>query len=455
MTTARLFKRCLKLIHRQLVPDATRMPVIAHNLHSWTTQQEALVRQSSIVRIVTVFMVIAVIWSMIAQVSEVARGESKIVPSQRLQVVQAVDGGVITEIFVSEGQVVQADQPLLQLDQTRFLSSLRENQAIYDSLVAKVARLKALAESSPFTVPDSVFKSSPAVVEQERQLYESRQREYTAMVAIARQQLSQKRQERDEVIARRKASASALELSKRELDAMRPLVKTGAVSDADILKLEKEVSRSKGERDMAEANLSKIEYGIEEAQQKIREVELTFKNEARRDLSETQAKLNSLSENSVGLSDKVQKTTLRAPVGGIIKRVLFTTQGAVVTPGKELLEIVPNDDVLVFETRIMPRDIAFIRPGQPAIVKISAYDYTIYGSLTGKVVSIAADSLIDDYGKPYYVVRVQSDMKQTSVKYPLIAGMVAEVDIVTAQRSLMTYLLKPLLRAGGRAFFER
>jgi adhesin transport system membrane fusion protein len=437
--------------------DATlpSLPPIANNVHEWNEQQERIRKKFNLLRYVAIFIVAALVWSMFAQVSEVARGEARIVPSQKLQVVQAVDGGIVSDIMVTEGETVKAGQPLMQLDQKRFLSSLREGESLYESAYARVARLKALAEGSAFTVPDKVRQANPQVVEQERQLYESRMREMNTLVSIAREQLSQRKQERDEASARARASASALELSKRELDAMRPLTKTGAVSDVEILKLEKEVSRHRGDKEMAQAQISKLDFSIGEANHKIREVELNFRNEARRELSEAQAKLSSLSESNVGLTDKVEKTTLKAPVDGIVKRILFSTQGAVVSPGKELLEIVPNDEILIFETRITPRDIAFIRPGQEALVKISAYDYTIYGGLKGRVESIGADSLVDENGKPYYLVRVQTERKQEVKSMPLIPGMVAEVDVITADRSLLTYLMKPILRAKGRAFGER
>ncbi|MFN7836059.1 MAG: HlyD family type I secretion periplasmic adaptor subunit [Burkholderiaceae bacterium] len=431
------------------------LPPIATSVHDWQAQQAIIKRKFNLLRYVGITFLALLVWSMFAQVSEVARGEARIVPSQKLQVVQAVDGGIISQIMVAEGQFVKAGQALLQLDQTRFLSSLRENQSLYDSLISRVARLRALAEGKPFSVPDSVVKSSPQIVAQERELYENKIHEMGTLISIARQQLSQRKQERDEANARTRAAGSAFELSQRELEAMRPLTRSGAVSDVEILKLEKEVSRNRGDREMAQTQVSRLNYSIEEANQKIREVELNFRNEARRELSEAQAKLNGISETNVGLTDKVQKTTIKAPVSGIVKRIIFTTQGAVVTPGKELLEIVPNDDVLIFETKLSPRDIAFVHPGQAAVVKISAYDYTVYGGLRGRVESIGADSSVDENGRPYYLVRVQTERKNLAKTMPLIPGMVAEVDVVTAERSLLTYLMKPILRAKSRAFGER
>jgi len=222
-----------------------------------------------------------------------------------------------------------------------------------------------------------------------------------------------------------------------------------------LLRLERDVSRFRGERDMAAAQISRLQSAINEASRKIEEVGLTFRNESGKELAETMAKLNSLAEGGVGLADKVSRSVLRSPVKGTVKRLLINTVGGVVQPGKDVVEIVPLEDTLLLEARVLPRDIAFLHPGQKAVVKFTAYDFAIYGGLDGKLEHIGADTVIDDKGNAFYVVRVRTHQSTLGSNLPIIPGMVAEVDIVTGEKSVLSYLLKPVLRAKSRALSER
>ena len=206
---------------------------------------------------------------------------------------------------------------------------------------------------------------------------------------------------------------------------------------------------------MASAQISRIQAAISEANHKLDEVGIAFRNESGKELAETTAKLNALAETGVGLSDKVTRSVLRAPVRGTVKRLLINTVGGVVQPGKDVVEIVPLEDNLLLEARVLPRDIAFLRPGQKAVVKFTAYDFSIYGGLEGKLEHIGADSVIDEKGNAYYVVRVRTNQPSLGKNLPIIPGMVAEVDIVTGEKSVLSYLLKPVLRAKARALSER
>ena len=235
----------------------------------------------------------------------------------------------------------------------------------------------------------------------------------------------------------------------------RPLKDVGAVSEVELLRLERDVSRFRGERDMASAQISRIQAAISEANHKLEEVGLAFRNESGKELGETMAKLNAIAESSVGLSDKVTRSVLRSPVKGTVKRLLINTVGGVVQPGKDVLEVVPLEDNLLLEARVQPRDIAFLRPGQKVVVKFTAYDFSIYGGLDGKLEHIGADSVIDEKGNAYYIVRVRTNRPTLGNNLPVIPGMVAEVDIITGEKSVLSYLLKPVLRAKARAFSER
>ena len=417
-------------------------------------QQEPL-RARILLRSIGIAVAIGVMWAAVSRVDEVTRGEGKVIPSRQLQVLQSLDGGVVEEILVREGDIVEANQILLRIDPTRFTSSVRENRVQYTALVAKAARLRALSESGEFSVPPEVEKEDPRTVEEERRLFESRRSEHETALAIARQQLSQRQQELVELRAKHEQAAKAYELSAKELSVTKPLITSGAVSEVEILRLERDVGRFRGERDMASAQISRVQAAITEANRKIEEVGLAFRNEAGKELAETMAKLNSLAEGNVGLADKVTRAVLRAPVRGTVKRLLINTVGGVVQPGKDVVEVVPLEDNLLLEARVQPRDIAFLRPGQKAMVKFTAYDFSIYGGLEGKLEHIGADSVVDEKGNAFYIVRVRTNQPSLGNNLPVIPGMVAEVDIVTGEKSVLTYLLKPVLRARARAFTER
>ncbi|MBU1237373.1 MAG: HlyD family type I secretion periplasmic adaptor subunit [Gammaproteobacteria bacterium] len=416
--------------------------------------QEPL-RARMLVRTLGIVVAVAIILASVIQLDEITRGEGKVIPSRQLQVLQSLDGGIVSEIAVREGEVVEAGQLLLQIDSTRFESSAREGQAQYSSLAAKAARLRALAEGKPFEPPAETLKNEPQLVEEERRLYEAKNSELDAQLSIARQQLSQRREDLTEMVAKRDQASRAYELSARELTVTKPLLASGAVSEVELLRLERDVGRFRGERDMAAAQIARVQSTIAEANKKIQEVELNFRNEARRELAETLGKLNALTETNVGLADKVKQSAIRSPVKGTVKRLLVNTVGGVVQPGKDLVEVVPLDDALLLEAKVLPRDIAFLHPGQKAMVRFTAYDFSIYGGLEGKLEQIGADSLTDEKGNTYYIVRVRTNRPSLGQDLPIIPGMVAQVDIVTGQKSILSYLLKPVLRAKQAALTER
>ncbi len=398
---------------------------------------------------------IFLVWASFAHVDEVTRGEGKVIPYSQIQVLQSLDGGIVSELLVREGNVVQKDQELIRIDQTRFLSSVKESRAQYLSMLAKAARLRALAEGSPFVPPEETVKEDPATAEEERRLYEARKSELDATVSIARQQLAQRQQELVELRAKQVQASNAYDLTAKELAATKPLLASGAVSDVEILRLERDVSRFRGERDMASAQIARVSAAIAESTRKVQEVELAFRNEARKEMNETLAKLNSLSEGSVGLSDKVARSVIRSPVKGTVKRLMVNTVGGVVQPGKDVIEIVPLEDNLLLEARVQPKDIAFLRPGLKATVKFSAYDFVVYGGLEGTLENIGADTVLDEKGNAFYTVKVRTNKSSLGEGMPIMPGMVAEVDILTGEKSVLSYLLKPVLRAKSRALSER
>lgn len=401
-------------------------------------------------------LVVMLVWAALATVDEVARGQGRVIPSSHVQVVQSLDGGIVSGILVQEGNIVEKGQLLLRIDPTRFASSLQENESQVVSLQAKAARLRAIAEDRPFVLPEGLEATFPELAEAERSLYLARRQELQSGVGIALQQLEQRTQEMNEVISRRNQAAESFTLTQRELTMTRELSGSGAVSDVEILRLQRDAARFRGERDTANAQISRLESAINEARRKRQETELTFRNQARMELSETMGKLQGLQAGTSALQDKVDRTEVRAPMHGTIKRLLVTTVGGVVQPGKDLIEIVPLNDNLLLEARIQPRDIAFLRPGQKAVVRFTAYDFSIYGGLDATLEHIAADTVTDDKGNAFYVVHVRTHQSWVgSDRQPILPGMVADVDILTGKRSVLSYLLKPMLRARNYALSER
>lgn len=421
----------------------------------WATIQQEPLRARFLLRWVLVVIAILLVWAALAKIDEVTRGNGKVTPSQQLQVIQAVDPGVVSEIDVKEGQSVAQGQLLMKIDETRYLSSLQENQSQYLALQAKAARLRAIAEGKPFTLPPEVEKELPQIAAQERALYLSKRTELDTQLSIARQQLAQRNQELNEVRARRDQATQSYNLANQELNVTKPLVNTGAVSEVEILRLQRDVARYRGDRDEATAQITRVQAAISEAQHKINDVDLNFRNEASAELADTMAKISGLSAGSTALSDRVKHSNVLSPVKGTVKRLLVNTVGGVVQPGTELLEVVPTDDQLLLEVRIHPKDVAFLRPGLKAMVRFSAYDFTIYGGLEGVVDHVGADTVTDDKGNAFYVVQVHTLKSSLGKNLPLLPGMQAEVDIQTGKKSVLSYLLKPILRAHQHALTER
>ena len=413
-------------------------------------------RAQTIVRAAVLMVVVLLAWASFAHVQEVTRGDGKVIPSKQLQIVQSLDGGVVSEILVREGQVVEAGQLLLKIDETRATSGVRESAAQGFALRARQARLRALAEGSAFVAPSMRNEAEERrILEEERRLYDAKLSELRNLLGINQQQLAQRQQELGEMRARKSSADRSLELNQQELNKTRPLLASGAVSEVDILRLDREVSRSRGDSEQAGAQIARVQASILEAQRKIQETELAFRNEARKDLAEVMGKLNALNEGAVALTDRVTKSQVKSPVRGRVQRLFANTVGGVVQPGKDIVEIVPLDDNLVLEAKVAPKDIAFIRPDQAATVKFTAYDFSIYGGLEAKVENISPDTIVDERGNAFYLVRVRTTQPNFNAKMPIIPGMTAEVDILTGNKTVMSYLLKPVLKGKAYALSER
>ncbi len=401
-------------------------------------------------------VVVLLIWACVGHIDEVVRGQGKVVPSRQVQVIQSLDGGIVEEILVRPGERIELGQVLLRIDPTRFTSSLGESKAEVLALKAKAARLEALATGDVFKVPEDVMRDAPQIVQMERRFWETKTQELDTTISIARDQLNQRQQELRETAANRDQATSSCSLTSEELAVTRPLLKSGAVSEVDLLRLQRDVARFCGEAKAAGAQIGRIQAAIQEAQRKVQEAELNVRNLARVELSETKSKLSTLEQGQLALADRVKLAEVRSPVRGTVNTLMVNTVGGVVQPGKDILDIVPMDDSLLLEVQVNPKDIGFLHFGQKAEVKFTAYDFAIYGGLTGKVEQIGANTITDERGNSYYIVKVRTDKVHVGDNSrPIIPGMQAEVHVLTGRRTLMQYLLKPILRAKANALTER
>ena len=400
-------------------------------------------------------LVLLVLWSAFASIDTVTRGPGKVIPSSQVQIIGSQDGGVVQEILVSEGEVVSEGQVLLRLDRTRSEASLGENQAEVRGLEIRARRLDALVSGREFLPDEAMLRFAPQVVAEEIKLFETSNAELVAQESIAQRQKRQREEELEELTAKRDQLIKETSLARNELDVTRPLVASGAASQIEILRLEREVNRSSGELKQVRAGIRRSKAAIEEAVSKVETVRLEFLSKRQEQLAETYTRIAALSQAGEGLSDRVNRTEVVAPVAGTIKQLHYNTVGGVVLPGRDILELVPGDDTLLLEVRIKPQDIAFLAPGQAANIKFTAYDFVVYGGMGGFIEQIGADTLLDNDDEPYYEVTVRTENVDFGPEKPIIPGMTVDVDILTGRKTVLAYLMKPVLRAQERALSER
>lgn len=400
--------------------------------------------------------VIFIIWAAVSEVEQVTRGQGKVIPASQIQVVQNLEGGILAELHVKVGDTVTKDQLLLRIDQTRFISSVEQNQAKSGSNRAKAARLKAEADgSSTFSAP----ADTPAqIVASERALFESRKAELRQSIDVKQEQINQRLNELKEQNTRLRELSKTYELYQKEIRLTKPLVGTGAVSEMEVLQLERKAGEMQGEIEMIKQSIPRIQSKIEESRSAMKELKLNFANKAKAEYHEVASQLGEDSASSLALKDRLDRTLVKSPVNGTVNRIMVNTVGGVIQPGMNLVEIVPTEGTLLIEAKIKPADIAFLRPNQKAMVKFTAYDYTIYGGLEAKLEQIGADSITDEKKESYYLVSLRTDKNYIGTKekpFPIIPGMIATVDILTGKKTILSYLLKPILRAKSMALRER
>lgn len=408
---------------------------------------------------VIAFFTFLVLWAHFAVIDEVTKGEGKAIPSSKIQKIQNLEGGIVAQIYVHEGEIVDAGAPLIRLDDTRFKSNVGETDADRVAAELRVERLSAEVDGRPLNFTDDVRQRAPKQTADEESLYQSRRQQLGDEIGGLQQQLVQRQQELREYQSKQEQYRSSLGLLRQEIGMSEPLVAQGAVSPVEMLRLKRSEVETRGQMDSTGLAIPRAQAAINEVQRKVDETRGKFRSDALTQLNEARTNLNKAQATSKGLEDRVSRTMVTSPVRGIIKQLLVNTVGGVIQPGSDLVEVVPLDDTLLVEARIRPQDIAFLHPGQEAIVKFSAYDYTIYGGLKAKLEQIGADTIQDEDKKnTYYVITLRTDRSHLGTdEKPLliIPGMVASVDIITGKKSVLSYLLKPIIRARAEALHER
>jgi membrane fusion protein, adhesin transport system len=405
------------------------------------------------------FFLFLLLWANFAVIDEVTKGEGKAIPSSKVQKIQNLEGGIVSELFVKEGQIVEAGAPLIRLDDTRFKSNVGETEADRLSMLLRVERLSAEIDDRELNFPADAMAAVPGQAASEKSLYESRRQQLHDEVGGLQEQLIQKQQELREFTSKQAQYRQQLGLQRQEIAMSEPLVAQGAVSPVEVLRLKRAEVETRGQLDATTLAIPRAESAIKEVQRKIDETRGKFRSEALTQLNEARTELNKASATGKALEDRVSRTLVTSPVRGIVKQLMVNTIGGVIQPGSDMVEIVPLDDTLLVEAKIRPQDIAFLHPGQEAVVKFTAYDYTIYGGLKAKLEQIGADTITDEDKKTtYYVIKLRTDRSHLGTdEKPLliIPGMVASVDIITGKKSVLSYLLKPIIRARAEALHER
>jgi membrane fusion protein, adhesin transport system len=397
-------------------------------------------------------------WSAVAHIDEVAVGNGKIIPSSQIQMIQNLEGGIVAEMLVREGETVEQGQVLLRVDATGFQSELRQNRARQIALEGQIARLTAEIEGRDIVFPSRILADRPDVAERESALFRSRLSELEAALDGIRQQVEQRRQEVNNLKSREQSLARGLSFAQQELSMSLELAEKGYRSKLEVLKLRQKFTELEGQLDSTRIAIPQAQAALSEAERRLEERRHAHRSQALAELTQYRSELVALNEAMSAHEDRVTRREVRSPVHGIVKHLKVHTIGGVVQPGADLVEIVPVDDQLLVEARVSPSDIAFIRPGQKATVKLSAYDYSIYGGLDAELEHISADSLMNERGEPYYLIRVrtkQNHLGSEEKKLAVMPGMVATVDIVTGDKTVLQYIMKPLLKTTERALRER
>lgn len=415
----------------------------------------AVVTMGVVIGLVLLFLV----WASLAEIDESVRGNGKIIPSSKTQVIANLEGGIIEEVFVREGDVVEPNQILMRIDKTIAQARYSGDRTQYLQFLATAARLRAQINREDYVVPEIIQQEVPEVALEAMNHYRESMAKVENEIAIAQDEVNQKKQELLEFEGRLEQSQEEKGFAEQELAMIEPLVRRGLTAKRDLLRLKRDISDLKGEISSAKANIPRARSDYEQAQKELNKVKSDLRNQDLEQLRDIEVRLAEAQGQMIEYGDRMNRTDLRSPVKGIVKDVKVKTVGGVIEPGEDVIEIVPYEDRLLVEANINPKDVAFIHPGQKATVKVTAYDYAVYGSLEAKLEGISADTSYDEQQQQwFYRIWLRTDdnhLEKAGEVLPIIPGMTAEVDILTNKRTVLQYILKPIIRGLDRSFTER
>lgn len=398
------------------------------------------------------------VWANFAELEEVAIAEGEVIPQGQIKVIQHLEGGIIEQIFVREGDTVAPGDPLVQLDITSSRTNKEELEVGLDGLLLQRARLEAEAEGEAPAFPDDIVARRPEQAARERRAFEGRRREMKSTVGVLNEQSRQRQSEVQQLKEEHKAAQNNLELARQQYEISSQLIVDGLTSRVDHLRSEQDVEELVGKLEALGPAVRRAQGALAEARERVREVELGFRREALEQLSQNERDVARIRETLTKATDQQRRTQITSPIEGVVKSLRFNTIGGVVRPGDPIMEIVPTSDKLIIEAKLDPRDVGYVRVGQAAVVKLSTYDFARYGGLEGTVIYLSADSYTMPDGRTYFRVQAETDKTYLGAEpgdLPIRPGMMATVDIHTGRKAVITYMLKPVLRLKSEAFRER
>ncbi len=447
----------------QKTPRLPKKPLNTNDLEYMNSLSAAVIynRPKKLHWVLIAFLItitLFIIWASIAKIDEIARGSGKVVPNGQNQIIQNLEGGIVSEILVKEGESVEKDQILIKISNEKSNSTVASNELKALYLQAQIKRLESELKREVFTFENSDNEQLNDFLNNENELYLTNKKQLESKVSILKEQIKQKENESKDArqtIEHLRFSVNAIS---KEVEMTKPMVDRGIRSQVDFLKLQREQSDAKQKLQSVMLSIPKIESEILEINKKIDETYQMNDSQTREKLNETVSALKDLEANATASTDQVLRTIVKSPSNGIVQKLHINTIGGAIKPAQDLIEIVPTDYKLIVEVKVLPKDIAFIYQGQKAIVKFSAYDFSIYGGLDGHVINISPDTITEKDDKTYYLVRIETEKnyigeKDKSMK--IIPGMVADVDIITGKKTILDYILKPILKTKQYTFTER
>ncbi len=409
-------------------------------------------------RIIMALVAVGLVWAYIAQLDEVAIAVGEVVPQGNIKVIQHLEGGIIREIHVRDGNVVTPGDPLVSLNLGVNSMNAEELQVQLDALLLKRARLEAEAKGREPEFPPAIAERRSDLLRGEEESYAARLREHQSALKVLDEQIRQREAAVQELDASLRTLNRDLKLARQSLAMSQDLLSEGLVSKLEHLERRREVARLEGQIETIESAIPRTQASLQESRERLTEETLRFRSTASEELGQVQVEIARIRENLGMATEQVRRTEIRSPIQGVVKNLRYHTIGGVVRPGEPIMEIVPSEETLVVEAKLNPVDLGYVQLGQPAVVKVTSYEFVRYGGLDGQVSQIAADANTDEDGTPYFRVVVTTDkayLGEAEAPLPITPGMQATVDIHTGTRSVLSYMIRPVLKLKHEAFRER